>query len=72
MAKKFSGYYFEVWYSDGKTYWSYDLHEMFNHIRCRRLFNDRLSCLVQMRAEFSNSVVKPIVTMHELKFGEVR
>ena len=72
MAKIFSGYYFEVWFSDGKTYWSYDLHEVFNYIRYCRPVNGRLSCLVQMRAEFSNSVVKPIVTMHELKFGEVR
>lgn len=66
MAKKFSGYYFEVWFSDGKTYWSYDLHEVFNFIRQNR--KPSLTCLVQMRAEFSNSVVKPIVTMRELRF----
>lgn len=68
MEKIFFKYYFEVLFSDGKTYWSYDLHDVFNYIRYCRPVNGHLKCLVQMRAEYINSVTTPCVSYHELIF----
>ena len=69
MEKIIKSYFYEVWFSDGKTYWSEDLHDVFNFIRYYRPVWEKMSCVVMYRCDYINSVIVPILSHHELKFN---
>lgn len=66
MEKIINRYFWEVWFSDGKTYLSEDLHDVFNMIRFCRPVNGSLNCLVMFRCDYINSCVVPVLSRHEL------
>lgn len=69
MEKIIKSEFYEVWFSDGKTFWDYDLHEVMNFIRYYRPVHKKMSCILMWRCDFVNSVVCPVLRQHELKFN---
>ena len=68
MEKITKSEFYEVWFTDGKTFWDYDLHEVMNFIRFYRPVSKKMSCVLMRRRDFTNSIVCQVCNHHELKF----
>ena len=69
MEKITKSEFYEVWFSDGKTYWDYDLKKVISFIRENSKVTEKLSCVLMWRRDFTNSVVVQMLRWHELKFN---
>lgn len=63
MKKVINSYFFEVWFSNGETAWNYSLHELMKIIR-----EKKNTCVLMYRCDYTNSVVVPVLSFHELNF----
>ena len=69
MEKIIKSEFFEVWFSDGKKYWNYDLHEVLNFVRYYRPVSEKMTCVVMRRRDYINSVIVSMLNCHELRFN---
>ena len=68
MEKIINSFFYEVWFSTGEKFWSYDLHEVIEYIRKTKEKYDSFECVLMYRCDYTNSVIISILQIHKLIF----